>query len=607
MKAIFIKRQLSKDEIHEIVDLTGRNRSIKLYSSVSLPDDLKTAVLPYPDLNETSKREINYDILKKTIDFGEKIFDGKSVSEWLTVDRTSTWHYHKFRIYFSIRNLYIEAREINEISKDYDDIIIFSNDLRLEKLIRKHNLKIDFRFMKTKPEKDYLSFLYYMLYLLYCLLQNLFVPLKNTRHIVFNVTLPVMYLDIPSLAPVKGNYVLGYLFKKMDKDFLLINESETPKFTKDKTFKFSRGIPKKSVKAPALISEGLLLKRLFSLSMILKLFKANRRLKKIYNHLYNCANNDIDYYFLDFIKKFHFTTLYFIFKYYAFKSFFKSHKIKTICSTDENSPEIKSVFDAAKSEGTITVGMQHGAIHELHPAYMYSTSDREKGIMSDYTMVWGEYYKSFLAEKGNYKPDSLIVTGHIRSDVIPLIRNAGQKIKGLPGNMPFIIFASQPQRDISLRKRTARDIFNAVKRLDNILLIIKLHPAEKNDGIFYIAIAEEAGLKNYRIMYDEDLYTLIASCEALITCFSTVGTETAYFYKPLIILDHLKQDIQGYKKEGIAFQATNSDELYHCLKGILEGSLTIDKKAYSNFICKYAYKIDGLVSERCVTFIKSLG
>jgi len=194
----------------------------------------------------------------------------------------------------------------------------------------------------------------------------------------------------------------------------------------------------------------------------------------------------------------------------------------------------------------------------------------------------------------------------MRSDVIPLLSKAEQKIKGLPENMPYIIFASQPQRDTTLRKRTARDIFSAVKRLDNTLLIIKLHPAEKNDSNFYISIAEELGIKNYTIMYDEDLYTLIASCKALITCFSTVGTETAYFYKPLIILDHLKQDIQGYYKEGIAFQVTGSDELYNCLKRILDGSLGIDKEAYSKFIGKFAFKIDGLVSDRCLTFIKSL-
>ena len=92
----------------------------------------------------------------------------------------------------------------------------------------------------------------------------------------------------------------------------------------------------------------------------------------------------------------------------------------------------------------------------------------------------------------------------------------------------------------------------------------------------------------------------------LITYFSTVGTEAVYFYKPLIILDHLKQDIQNYHKENVAFQATNSNELKNYINKILSDDLKINVKAYQNFINKYAYKIDGKVSERCLNFIKNL-
>jgi CDP-glycerol glycerophosphotransferase (TagB/SpsB family) len=606
MKAIIIKRQLSGDEIHNIIELAGSDSHIRLYPSVSLPDELRKYTTANLELNEPLKRKINYDILKKTIDFSEKKYDGRSVAEWFTVERASVWHYHKFRIYFSIRNLYIQAAEINEILKEHNDIVIFSDDRRLEKIIsHRPNLKIEFRYTKAKHRIDYLSFLYYILYFIICFVKNIFVPVKNARHAIFKIIIPLRYLDIPTLKPVTGNIVLGYLFKKIDKDFLLINERETPKFTKGNKFRLKQPA-EKSHKTPALNSEGLLLKRLLNPALLFKLFKTSRILKLTYDRLIDDAGSDIEHFFLGFIKNYHFTTLYFLLKYYSYKSFFKSHNIKTICSIDENSPETKSVFDAAKSESVTTVGIQHGAIHELHPAYMYSKYDSKKRIMADYTLVWGEYYKSLLSHKGNYNADSIIVTGHIRTDVIPLLEKGGPRIKGLPDDLPIVIFASQPQRDASLRIRTAMDVFNAAKKLHNIMLIVKLHPAEKNDSRFYESVADESGLKNYKIIYNEDLYTLISSCKALITCFSTVGTETAYFYKPLIILDHLKQDIQGYKKEGIAFQATGPEELYHYLKGILDGSLVIDRKAYSRFISKYAYKIDGLVSERCVAFIKSL-
>jgi hypothetical protein len=89
----------------------------------------------------------------------------------------------------------------------------------------------------------------------------------------------------------------------------------------------------------------------------------------------------------------------------------------------------------------------------------------------------------------------------------------------------------------------------------------------------------------------------------LITCFSTVGTETIYFYKPLIILDHLKQDILGYIAEGVAFQATDSDSLAAILSGIFRGALRVDRVKYDSFIQKYAYRIDGKVAQRCIDAI----
>ncbi|HBY54955.1 MAG TPA: hypothetical protein DEH15_21325 [Marinilabiliales bacterium] len=120
---------------------------------------------------------------------------------------------------------------------------------------------------------------------------------------------------------------------------------------------------------------------------------------------------------------------------------------------------------------------------------------------------------------------------------------------------------------------------------------------------YYHEIAKKAGCTNYILDATSDLYQLIANCDVLITCFSTVGTETVYFHKPLIILDHLNQDIMGYAAEGVAFQATDGNSLSRILAGILNGSLEIDRTKYDDFIQKYAYRIDGKVVERCIEAI----
>ena len=139
--------------------------------------------------------------------------------------------------------------------------------------------------------------------------------------------------------------------------------------------------------------------------------------------------------------------------------------------------------------------------------------------------------------------------------------------------------------------------------MPKVHLIVRLHPREFDNPEYYSEIAKQTGCINYEIDTTSDLYQLIASCDVLITCFSTVGTETVYFHKPLIILDHLKQDVQGYIAEGVAFQATDADSLTRILTGILNGNLKIDRAKYDDFIQKYAYRIDGKVVERCIEAI----
>jgi len=223
--------------------------------------------------------------------------------------------------------------------------------------------------------------------------------------------------------------------------------------------------------------------------------------------------------------------------------------------------------------------------------------------MPDLTMVWGKSGKQFLLDKGNYPNGSVMEAGQIRTDVIPDLLKREQKSKG---KAPLVVFASQPQRDPGLRWQAAYDVFSAVSRMEGCRLILRLHPREFNDESYYRSIAEKAGCSGYITDIRSDLYELIASCDLLITCFSTVGTETFFFNKPLIVLDHLKQDIQGYVREGVAFRATGADELHGLIRDILNGTRTIDPEKYRMFIENYAYRIDGKVAERVIGAITSM-
>jgi len=295
---------------------------------------------------------------------------------------------------------------------------------------------------------------------------------------------------------------------------------------------------------------------------------------------------------------------FFLYRYFAARNFFDRSGIKAVIAADENSPLTKSILDAAKFCGIKVIGLQHGTMHDLHPAYLYTVNDRKNRVMPDLTLTWGKYWEEFLIRKGNYPSDSVISVGQIRTDIIPVLLTAEKQKMAKPTDL--IVFASQPQRDPELRYQAAFDVFKAASKLPKSRLIVKLHPREFADSEYYSAIAKAAECTNYVLDATSDLYQLIASCDVLITCFSTVGTETVYFHKPLVILDHLKQDIMGYAAEGVAFHATDAESLTSILSGIFSGTLKIDRERYNAFIQKYAYRIDGKVAERCIEAITSV-
>ena len=202
---------------------------------------------------------------------------------------------------------------------------------------------------------------------------------------------------------------------------------------------------------------------------------------------------------------------------------------------------------------------------------------------------------------GNYKPEALIVTGQIRTDIIPYLTHRELPKKGFT-----IVYASQPQRDAILREKTAIDIFKAVKTIPECNLTVKLHPNERYDIAYYQNLANQVGITNIEILANAELYIILSECDAAITSFSTVGTEIIYFNKPLIIYDPLKQDLQKYKEEGVALQATNSSEVQSYLQKIKDGEITYSEQEYKKFIKYNAFKIDGKVSERCIDFYKKI-
>ena len=611
MKAIVIKRHLSAGELTAVLRM-AESGGHDIFSSVELPAQLSTFNKGAFEIPEGEKKRINYDIMDFVISFGEKEFEGNPVVEWMKFDDSSIWYYHKFRAYFRLRNLKYEIAEVKKLSTEHDSVSFYPSETLLAEEIFHDNINIILPATSSGSKWNINSLFKYFLILKTRWLINLFSfkKLKKPDHIIMDVTKRQAFLDINTLRVNKGNYVIGYLLEKAGNDFLIIDEAVQPKMSEG---------AKISLTCDHLFGKGSLRGRYFGEPILLNYFlssKQRKRKKDIIRKLNNNLDQLLDKcegdekLLIGIYRSFSGATNFYLIKYLAYRKFFSRYKFKTITTVDENSPAIRCILDAAREEGIKTIGVQHGNIHDLHPAYLYTAADKERKAFPDHSLVWSEFWKEFLIEKGNYKADSLKISGQIRTDVIPKLKATGigkeEIFPELTNDDKLIVFASQPQRDPQLRRRAAEDVMKAVKATPDGFLLIKLHPNEKNDSNYYANIAKEIGLERIMITLSVDLYLLISVCDILITCFSTVGTETIYFGKPLIILDHLKQDIQNYHKEGVALQAYNEKELEDHIASILNGNTGIDKEACERFISKYAFAIDGKASERTLEFIRGL-
>lgn len=551
----------------------------------------------YLEIDENRKREINIEAFDKVLRWGSVKIEGRNVNDLLSVDGFNFWQYHKFRVYFNVRNILFEIEILQELKeKGYTNITLYSDyTYSVNDFVKDVNInKVE---ISSAGKKNYSTIAKYLIVFIIRSLIDVFKQPRGIKHLVVDSS-----IEQPCIKPdgkiVNDNYTLGYLFDKFGDEFMILDELITPKFNQKFTIKksyfFNSNKKRKALKTDAILLKGLCSGKVRGkLQLIQNKIISNLDIVKLN------VSSPIDILILESINQFLPSNKLYLFRYLSFQKFFSNSNFLSITATDENGPIARAILDAGKSESLITVGVQHGAIHRLHPNYVFTK--QEQKFTPDYTFVWGEKWSNLLKKIGNYRSESLLVTGQIRTDIIPfLLKEENESHKFT------VVYASQPQRDSALREKTAVDVMNAVKQIQGCHLKIKLHPNERFDIPYYKKLAEKTGLENIEILNNAELYLTLAESDVVITSFSTVGTEVVYFNKPLIIYDPLKQDLQNYVKEGVGLQAFNSEDIERYLRDVKNGAKVVSYDFYHEFVKNNAFKIDGKVSERCLNFYSSL-
>jgi hypothetical protein len=611
MDSILISRPLSQAEVAEIRKMS-EGTDCKFFALPSMPVELSDIKQEPSTLSLSARKQLYSQTLSSLLEFGDKQISGKAISQWFTFGSMPLWHYQRFRIFFPLRNLLYEVAELQQIAAQSAKVTCFTASTLLPEFhVLPANIEMRFGNSYHKQKTNYQLTISYAFFavLRYIIGAFQMMNLRGKQHLILDRSEKQACIDPITFRSKPDNYNLSYLLDRSGKQFMVLSEVDIPKFNAFSNFRLHHfHFWQRNRMRRTIYGEYVFFRAMIKPSIRKKKQEILHELALAIEGINNAPLTAKEKLIFSFFVQLQRTNGFFISKHLAFLHFFKKHHFKTISCIDENSPSVRCILDAGRAMGSGTIGIQHGNIGDEQPAYLYTLADRQNRIMANYTLVWGDYWKEFLSTKGNYPPDNIHVIGQLRTDVIPLLKKSGMPDirQELTGGKSLVVFASQPQPDANLRRQAAFDIFSALKNEKDIVVIVKLHPAERYAFDYYNEIAREAGCLNYKLVYDIDLYRLLAACQVLITCYSTVGTEAIYFNKPLIILDHLRADLLGYHAEGVAMQATGREDVKKMVRGFLDGQIKPDKIAYESFISRYAYQIDGHAVDRCLDFIKSL-
>ncbi|MER3408497.1 MAG: hypothetical protein C4292_07285, partial [Nitrososphaera sp.] len=275
-----------------------------------------------------------------------------------------------------------------------------------------------------------------------------------------------------------------------------------------------------------------------------------------------------------------------------------------------------SIINAAKERGIPTVSLQHGLISEEQISYVHEpehiTGNRRDLLfpIPDRMCVWSERAGRNLVEIAKFPPSAPVVTGDPKVDFLPNALKSFDSDRivekmGIPKGKKVILFATENLPSEQERSLVTKSAMRAISGIQGCYLIIKMHPNEA-DAAYYDRAAREAGLQDYSIVRDANLYELLYVSHAVILSYSTVAVEAMRMEKPVISLDLMGlHNNVPFIRDKKAIVISNQDDLLPWLHKCLGRDADVQEiirrgKAFAEQELGVA---DGTASERIVRFV----
>jgi hypothetical protein len=216
---------------------------------------------------------------------------------------------------------------------------------------------------------------------------------------------------------------------------------------------------------------------------------------------------------------------------------------------------------------------------------------------ADKIAAMGDFYKRLFISRG--VPSSrIIVTGY------PLLDDVSEETSSfnksviyerlrLRSTQKLAVLVTQPFVEdgiwsSTVRERLVKTVTEAFKHLENVQLLIKLHPRE--DMCTYEKIVGN----QMPIFKDVNLHELLLASDVVLTVSSTVGLWALAYKKPLIILNFLSSGHSTLYRE-VAVMVNDPKELPTIVRTAISNS---NESKVKLFLLDHVSKLDGKASRR---------
>ncbi|MDD4651474.1 MAG: CDP-glycerol glycerophosphotransferase family protein [Methanothrix sp.] len=229
----------------------------------------------------------------------------------------------------------------------------------------------------------------------------------------------------------------------------------------------------------------------------------------------------------------------------------------------------------------------------------------DEALLPDYYLSSGSYFADI--KRRHHIARNVITTGLPRYDVLhdaPFVysRDAFFREHRIDPGRKMLFWATQlhvmsPEENSAAVKA----ILGALKELEDVILVIKQHPAEGDEHSSFLKdMINEYNSDAILVPKTSDTYELLSVCDLHIARTSTTAREAVAMNKPVIILYLEGQDDRlEYVKEGVALGVNSSAKLKDTIASLLEDDSRL-RENRNRYIEKYLYKIDGKATERVV-------